>query len=111
MNSSLGIFLLTTIFVTLGGAVVKWSAEQFVAREKKIGQERSALLEFDSRVSQMSARGDQIKELPDDDQKGSATLCIYHLAAGTGICDGTGTAKGRPLAGIVRELYSLAARV
>jgi len=30
-----------------------------------------------------------------------ATLCIYHLAAGTGICDSTGTAKGRPLLKIV----------
>src|SRR5579863_5883175 len=40
LNSSLGIFLLTTIVVTLGGAVLKWSAEQatikFVEREKRI---------------------------------------------------------------------------
>jgi len=107
LNSGLGIFLLTTIFVTLGGAVLKWSVEQSVEREKRIGRERSLLVELDTRVAQISARGHQIRELPDDDQKASTTLCIYQLAGGSGDCDSTGTAKGRPLVAIVNELYGL----
>ena len=111
INSSLGIFVLTTIFVTLGGAVLKWSIDQattrFAEREKRIARERALLVEFDTRVAQMNARASQIKEFTNDDEKASATLCIYHLAGGTGICDSTGTAKGRPLVAILSELYGL----
>jgi hypothetical protein len=107
LNSGLGIFCLTTIFVTFGGAALKWSIDKHSEHVKKIEHERSLLIEFDSRVSQIAARETQINEFKTDAEKGSATLCIYHLAAGTGVCDSTGTAKGRPLAGIVNELTGL----
>jgi hypothetical protein len=75
--------------------------------EKNIKREGSLLIEFDSRVTQMAARERQIDSFDTDLDKGNATLCIYHLAAGTGICDSTGTAKNRPLLGIVNELTGL----
>jgi hypothetical protein len=102
--------IIGSIVVVLGvlGAVTAYAIskrppEQNLAQEQKAAQERSLLIEFDSRVSQMDARRGQIDEFKIDAEKGSATLCIYHLAAGDGICDGTGTAKGS-LVGIVNDL-------
>jgi hypothetical protein len=108
LNTNLGIFVLTAIFVTFGGALVKWAIENYTEREQKLAHERSLLIEFDSRVSQMTAREAQIDSFQTDADKGSATLCIYHLAAGDGICDSTaaGTPK-RSLLSIVNELTGL----
>jgi hypothetical protein len=108
LNTNLGIFVLTAIFVTFGGALVKWAIENYTEREQKLAHERTLLIEFDSRVSQMTAREAQIDSFTTDADKGSATLCIYHLAAGDGICDSTSaTTPKRSLLSIVNELTGL----
>jgi hypothetical protein len=109
LNTKLGTFLLTTIFITIGGAVVKQVIEGYSQLEAKREHERSLLIQFDTRVGQMAARGEQIKTFGSDGEKGSATLCIYHLAAGDGTCDSTAIegVQKRSLASIVNELTGL----
>jgi hypothetical protein len=57
----------------------------------------------------MAARQEQIQQFTTNDEKGSATLCIYHLAAGDGTCDSTAIEgiQKRSLASIVNELTGL----
>lgn len=112
LNTKLGTFLLTAIFVTGGGAALKRAIEQYSERQQRVAHEKGLLVEFDSRVSQMDARAEQIRSFKTDAEKGSATLCIYHLAAGDGICDSTATTgPKKSLMSIVNELTGLQVKV
>src|SRR5580698_7603417 len=52
LNTKLGTFLLTTIFITIGGAVVKQVIEGYSQLEAKRKHERGLLIQYDTRVGQ-----------------------------------------------------------
>jgi len=109
LNTKVGTVILTGLLISLGGAFLKFALQSYTEDEQKLAHERSLLIDFDSRLSQMAAREAQIDTFPTDAGKGSTTLCIYHLAAGDGICDSTdipGNPK-KPLQAIVNELTGL----
>lgn len=87
LNTKLGTFILTAIFVTGGGALIKHAIEQYSEKQQTIAYERSLLVEYDSRVSQMSSVQREISEAQTPLDKANVTLSLWWLVKGTnGIC-------------------------
>jgi uncharacterized protein YlzI (FlbEa/FlbD family) len=76
LNSSLGIFFLTTLLVTLGGALVKWSYGRYVEQANLIAQEKLLLTELDFRISQLDYRRQQIQDSHGDAAR-VVGYCLY----------------------------------
>lgn len=82
-NSTLGIFVLTTVLVTLGGALLKWLYGQYTERATMVSQEKLLLREFDFRLSQIEYRRSQIEESQTDPHEVvNLALYIYRIVYG-----------------------------
>ena len=83
LNSSFGLFLLTSIFVTgLGSLFTRWT-ERVKEREARTQEEKRLLAEFDFRLNELETRIDQIGAASDADDKGMLTVYIWRAARGT----------------------------
>jgi hypothetical protein len=83
LNSGLGLFVLTTALVTLGGAIVKVAYDHYQAYSDRISKETSLLTEFDFRLAQIDNRANEIQENPADiPWAGQRALYIYRIVYG-----------------------------
>jgi hypothetical protein len=106
LNTKLGALLLTAVFVTGGGALIKKAVEQYAERQKTIARERSLLVEFDSRVFQLRSVETEINEEPTPIRKSDSSLCLWWIVKGTeGVCNADKPL--RPLVDVVNELTGL----
>jgi hypothetical protein len=107
LNTKLGTFTLTAIFITGGGALIKQAIEQYSERQQTIARERSLLVEYDSRVSQMSSVQSEISQAQAPFDKANVTLCLWWLVKGStkGTCN-AGTPLP-PLVDIVNQLTNM----
>jgi hypothetical protein len=110
LNTKLGTLILTGIFITGGGALIKRAIEQYSERQQTIAHERSLLVQYDSRVSQLSSVQAEINQAQSSLEKANVTLCLWWLVKGTdGKCN-AGTPLP-PLVDIVNQLTNADIRV
>jgi hypothetical protein len=82
LNSPLGIFVLTTIFVSgIGGVFTLWQ-QHFNEMQANKRQALRLLAEFDFRLNEIEFRSAHIAELKDPTARGQETMYIWRAARG-----------------------------
>jgi hypothetical protein len=82
LNSALGIFVLTTIFVSgIGGIFTLWQQHSKEMEARK-SQALRLLAEFDFRLNEFDFRATRIAQLDDTTKQGQETIYIWRAARG-----------------------------
>jgi hypothetical protein len=83
LNSSFGLFLLTSILVSgVGGLLTYWN-QQTKDTAARYQQEKKLLAEFDFRLNDIDSKITRIAQVSDPDEKGELTNHIYSAAHGS----------------------------
>jgi hypothetical protein len=108
LNSSLGIFVLTSLFVTGLGTALGWWHEGYQHREARIDAARKIFAEYDARLGQIRTYTAQIAKTTDEDKRGELIMYEYYAARGTPEYQPTSPEfRGVPLAGMIIQLEVL----
>jgi len=109
LNSALGLFLLTTIFVTGAGTLFTYLTQRAKDIEAKQQIEKKLLAEYEWRLTDLDARIAQNAGTQDVETKGVNSIMIYRTTMGIDFPTSAPEFRGVPWSGLIIQLEAFGA--